>query len=353
MPSNFKLITSDKFTKVTSPIYEVIPVSGSLVSGTVAGSTYTDLNIKNYAHGRFQSVFDYPYLSSSANQLVDITVGYANNSPMSSAAATENAYKIANYNQFAQILMGFDVTGTIQQFDADGNIVGGGTKFKDGVFLAFSRLLVKDGIKRGSFSLTVLTGGTYAVPGGPLTITDAHATSSYYVNSAVGEWSYLTGVGNVIGGASGTVGAIFYGPGVVILSGSVFSGSGGGDSFHSSTQTFARKFTETLTGTTITSSANAVRRRWHNCQFNNITELNSQFIFLDLGPNEFNYSSNPTYLSQSKIRVKDEATDPPVAYITEVGLFAADNECLAVGKLSQPIKKTPSTALTLKARIDF
>lgn len=353
MPSSFKYITSENITKITSPLYEVIPLSGSLISGTVAGSTYTDLNIKNYAHGRFQSVFDYPYASSSANQIVDITVGYSNNSPMSSANSTENANKIANYNQFAQILMGYDVTGTIQQFDADGNIVGGGTKFKECVFLAFSRLLVKDGIKKGSFSLTVLTGGTYAVPGGPLTITDAHATSTYFINSAVGEWSYLTGVGNVIGGASGTVGAIFYNPGVIVLTASVFSGSGGGDSFHSSTQTYARKFHEALTGTTITSSANAIRRRWHNCQFNNVTELNSQFIWLHIGPNEFNYSSNPTYLSQSKIRVKAEFTDIPVAYITEVGLFSADNECLAVGKLSEPLKKTPSTALTLKARLDF
>lgn len=356
MPSNFKYITDDKFTKVTSPLYEIIPLSGSIISGTVAGSTYADANVKNYSHGRFQSVYDYPYLSSSANQIVDITVGYSNNSPYSGASNTENANKIANYTQFAQVLMGYDVTGTVQLFDADGDLVSGGTKFKECVFLAFSRLLVKDGIKRGSFSLTVLTGGTYAGPNGSLTIHDSHATTAYFVNSAVGEWSYLTGVANIANGAGGIVGAIFYGPGVVVLTGSVFSGTnvnGPQSFFHSSTQTFGRTFQETITGTTITSSCNAVRRRWHNCSFNNVTELNSQFIFLDLGPNEFNYSSNPTYLTASKIRVKDDAADIPIAYITEVGLYSADNECLAVGKLSEPIKKTPSTSLTLKARLDF
>lgn len=354
MPSSFKYITDDKFTKIMTPLYESIPLSGSIISGTTGASTYADANVKNYSHERFQSVFDYPVLSSSANQLFDITVGYSNNSALSGANNTQNAYKIANYNLFAQTLMGFDVTGSILQFDADGNIVGGGTKFKECIFISFSRLLVKDGIKRGSFSLTVLTGGSYVTPGGPLTITDTHATSSYYVNSSVGEWSYLTGVGsNHIGAVSGTLGAIFYGPGVIVLTASVFSGTGGGDSFFSSTQAFARKFPEVLSGSSITASANGVRRRWHNCSFNNVTELNSQFIFCDIGPNEFNYSSNPTYTTGSKIRVKEDPTDLPIAYITEVGFFAADNECLAVGKISEPIKKTPSSALTLKARLDF
>jgi len=352
MPSNFKYITNDKFTRTTQPLYESIPLSGSIISGTVGASTYADTNIKNYSHGRFQSVFDYPILSSSANQIVDISVGYSVDSSMSSSNSIDNAIKIAQYNLHAQVLMGYDVTGTIQKFDADGNIVAGGTKYKECIFLDFSRTVVKDGIKRGSFSIQFLTGNTFLNPHGLLTITDAHATGTYFANSAVGEWSYLSGVADIPNGGGGVCGAIFYGAGVVVLSGSIFTGTGN-TVFHSSTQTFGKSFQQTLTGTSISSSANAIRRRWHNCSFNNVTELNSQFIFLDLGPNEFNYSSNPTYLSASKIRVKDEATDPPIAYITEVGFYSADNECIAVGKLSTPIKKTPSTALTLKARLDF
>jgi hypothetical protein len=51
-------------------LHEAIPLTGTIVSGT-----YSDNNIKNYAHGMFQSVYDYPYLSSSANHIFDITVG--------------------------------------------------------------------------------------------------------------------------------------------------------------------------------------------------------------------------------------------------------------------------------------
>jgi hypothetical protein len=45
-------------------LHEAIPLTGTIVSGT-----YGDDNIKEYAHGMFQSVYDYPYLSSSANHI--------------------------------------------------------------------------------------------------------------------------------------------------------------------------------------------------------------------------------------------------------------------------------------------
>ena len=51
--------------------------------------------------------------------------------------------------------------------------------------------------------------------------------------------------------------------------------------------------------------------------------------------------------------VKDQSIDSPVSYITTVGLYSADNELLAVAKLSEPIKKTPETELTLRVRLDY
>ena len=96
-------------------LHEVVPVTGSIVSGT-----YNDENIKNYTHGMFQSVYDYPYLSSSANHIFDLAVGYAANSPLSSSSNVQNAKKINMYNQFAQTLLGF--TGSINKirpFESD------------------------------------------------------------------------------------------------------------------------------------------------------------------------------------------------------------------------------------------
>jgi len=72
-----------------------------------------------------------------------------------------------------------------------------------------------------------------------------------------------------------------------------------------------------------------------------------------VGHNDFNYSSNPTYLDSSQIRVKTRASDTPVSYITTVGLYSADNELLAVAKLSEPLKKDPTNEITLRVRLDY
>ena len=75
-----------------------------------------------------------------------------------------------------------------------------------------------------------------------------------------------------------------------------------------------------LTGSQISGAADNIRTRIYNLQFNNTVELNSTVYFCRANHNEFNYSSNPTYLSGSKIRVKTQTTDVPVSYITTIGL---------------------------------
>ena len=70
MGTVFKTLLNNDVKSTRTLLHEAIPITGSIVSGTYAG-----LNIKNYAHGMFQSVYDYPYLSSSANHIFDIYQG--------------------------------------------------------------------------------------------------------------------------------------------------------------------------------------------------------------------------------------------------------------------------------------
>ena len=74
MATTFKRLTSDDISTTKTRLHEVIPLTGSIVSGTynagglasavVLGNEY---NIKTYGHGMFQSVFDYPYLELPEN----------------------------------------------------------------------------------------------------------------------------------------------------------------------------------------------------------------------------------------------------------------------------------------------
>jgi hypothetical protein len=58
-------------------------------------------------------------------------------------------------------------------------------------------------------------------------------------------------------------------------------------------------------------------------------------------------------VSGSKIRVKNIASDNPVAYVTTVGLYNSQNELLAVAKLSEPLKKSVDNELTIRVRLDY
>jgi len=362
------LKTSSEQVTTRTLLHEAIPLTGSISSGS-----YSDSNIKDFSHGMFQSVYDYPYLSSSANHIYDITIGVDPDSHLSSSAYTQNAKKINIYNQMAQVLMGYDVDNNIQKFDADGNISAGGTKIKECFFLAFSRLLVKDEIKKGSFSMTMGIKGDYDNAGGvmekKLTITDASGSNSYFTNSPTGEYGILyanAATDNFFYYATDynpPVGLIFYQAGVAVISGSIFNDAGYGGILHNSNigETQLHPLRDSggydgfhgITGSTITQTADAIRNRIFDLSFNNTIELNSSIYFCRAAHNEFNFSSNPTYVDGSKIRCKGKQADPPVAYITTVGLYSDDNQLLAVGKLSEPIRKDPSIELTFRARLDY
>jgi len=342
MSNSFKTLTSADVAVTKTLLHEVVPLTGTIVSGT-----YSDLNIKNYSHGMFQSVYDYPYLSSSANHIFDLTFGYAATSSLSSSANTQNNKKINIYNQMAQILVGFDTGSIIQRFDKDGDLSLTNEKLNECLFVSFSRLLSKDELKKGSLSLSLYrSGSSNSSLSGLVTISDYGAASDYRTNSPAGEYGILYTSSVDTGSA---VGLVYYQAGIAVLTSSIFTGVFGARSstlYTSSVSTF-------IASSSISSSCDAFRNRINSIQFNNTTELNSTIYFCRANHNEFNYSSNPTYLSNGKIIVKNVSTDAPVSYITTVGLYAADNELLAVAKLSEPLKKSVDNELTVRTRLDF
>ena len=367
MATTFKTLTANDIVNTRTLLHESIPLTGTILSGTYGAN-----NIKTFSHGMFQSSYDYPYLSSSANHVLDLSFGYSNTSHMS-GTGVQNAKKINVYNQMASVLVGHDVTGGIQQFDQDGNIVGGGNKLENGaIFLNFSRLLVKDEIKKGSFTLKLGGNRYWPIPHGPstnprsiMTITDAGAATNFRVNSPAGEYGILsasvTGAYSASAGDVGKCGLIFYQAGIAVITSSVFLGSSATATgklqtdalFSSSLKDYHQSIDTLLTGTSISGCADEFRRRINDVSFNNTTELNSTIHFCRINNNEFNYSSNQTYVSSSKIVVKNNTMDAPVSYITTIGLYSADNELLAVAKLSEPLKKDPSNELTLRVRLDY
>ena len=357
MATSFKSLESGRDSVVTrNLLHEAIPITGTIVSGT-----YADDNIKEFSHGMFQSVYDYPFLSSSANHIFDITCGYAADSGLSSSglpATAQQDKKINIYNQMAQVLVGFDENGAVRRFDEDGDLTDG-AKIEDAYFFNFTRLLSKDEIKKGSFTLSLGMTNTFTNPFSSLvTVTDYSGSDGYKVNSPAGEYGILYATGSaLIGGdvtadGNGNVkaGLIYYQAGIAVITSSLFQGRLGTDAqMNSATETSDA----VLTGSSINLNADSIRHRIDNISFNNTTELNSTVYFCRVNNTDFNYSANPTYVSSSKMVVKTNSQDLPVSYVTAVGLYSADNELLAVAKLSEPLKKDPSTEFTLRVRLDY
>ena len=143
MASTFKTLLNSDIANTRTLLHEAIPITGTIVSGT-----YNDGNIKTFAHGMFQAVFDYPFLSSSANHIFDVSAGYSSVSSYSASTNVQNAKKINIYNQHAQVLAGYDTTGSSLRFDTDGDVAGGGTKMNNCIFINFSRFTLFVCIKR-------------------------------------------------------------------------------------------------------------------------------------------------------------------------------------------------------------
>ena len=112
MSTVYKNLTNSDVAQTKTLLHEAIPLTGTIVSGT-----YSDLNIKNYAHGMFQSVYDYPFLSASSNHIFDLTYGYNTSMSSTHQQMFSKTKKVNIYNEMAQVLAGYDSNNVVRSFD--------------------------------------------------------------------------------------------------------------------------------------------------------------------------------------------------------------------------------------------
>jgi len=96
-----------------------------------------------------------------------------------------------------------------------------------------------------------------------------------------------------------------------------------------------------------------------NFQARSVEYIPTRNYFVRVGNQEFNYSNNPTFLSDATsgslygtLRFSEFYNDPKV-YITTVGLYNENNDLVAVAKLSQPLQKSFSDEALIKVSLSF
>jgi hypothetical protein len=78
------------------------------------------------------------------------------------------------------------------------------------------------------------------------------------------------------------------------------------------------------------------------------TQLSDEY-YIKVGPGEFNRTTNPSYLDNWKI--KQQFINNPVSYITSIGLYNDTGDCLAIAKLSKPLKNDYDSSHIIKIEL--
>jgi len=353
----------------------------------------------------FQTIYDQDFTLQTANPVLDMTVGLfsAGSTVISSKTGTDAAgkelfpssslmmrEKMDNYRQFASALLGdstFSFTSPLDSSDV-------ADKMDVALFVAFKRLFARDSIKRETMAIKFYQSASIIGPapsapaetfdfGGNLDQTSVSGSAIFTdIGAATNKLSTFGGqVGNVVDSANTTrnVGLMFYDRGVLVLdltkitsssqyvSGAIdaMSPTGRITLGNVGTETaYVSKFipdflvsasidniVDHIAGTRFQSGSQTA------ITFQNTTNINSTLIFCRASADEFNYSANPTFIdSDDRIVVIDigqEDTQQSFTFVTSVGMYDANDNLLAVAKLSRPVEKSPERDLTLRVRLDF
>jgi hypothetical protein len=89
-------------------------------------------------------------------------------------------------------------------------------------------------------------------------------------------------------------------------------------------------------------------------QLNSQENVTSDYVFVRPQNAEFNYTTNPSFISGSTGEViYSQFINNPQTYITTVGLYNDANELLAVAKLSKPLVKDFTKEALIRVKLDF
>lgn len=365
----------------------------------------------------FQTIHDQDFTYQTANPIFDMTVGlFSSGSTVLAAKTGEDASgkpifpsntlmmreKIDIYKQFAGSLLGDSTAQFIAPFES----TTASDKIDAALFISFKRLFGRDKLKRETFSMVWYKGAALTQMGGfaggsalpNLNRTSTVSSSILTDFGASGDRAIGQGgeSGNIYDATDVTlpVGQIFYDKGIVVLdlakimsgsqhvSGIISYVSGGGGTGYNSGQTVigansvgvanpnfpaANPNAQFIPDLMVSGSVDDIVDHVASCRFSsgtlsamtfqNLTTINSTLYYCRATADEFNYSSNPTFIdSANRIVVIDEGqedTQQSFTMVTTIGLYDANNTLLAVGKLSRPVEKNNERDLTYRLRLDF
>ena len=396
MPT-FKEINASDIKTSRSILNQLVDIIQEDISGSATRRAYQVFVTGGIGPGvtssLFQTVYDQDFTLQTANEIMDITVGlFSGSDTVASASSGVDSAgkllfpsqslmmreKINIYRQFAQNLLG-DATG---QFSAPFSNPTSTDYIDEALFLNVKRLFTRDKVKRETFAMQFYTSAAidektsgypnYANLGitstsGSVIFTDVGAQSELSYGGEVGDISYSTDT-------TRKAGVIFYDQGIVVLdvkkiisgsqhvSGTISSVGNTNGTNIIGRDTPTAKFIPDLF---VSASIDDIVSHFASTRFGsgsntaitfqNNTNINSTLVFCRATADEFNYSSNPTFTDTNGglVVIDDPTVDRTFSFVTSVGLYDANDNLLAVAKMSRPIEKNDEKDITFRVRLDF
>jgi hypothetical protein len=364
----------------------------------------------------YQTVYDQDFSLQTANPLFDTTVGlYASGSTVTTASSGVDTNgkllfssqsmmmreKVDIYRQYAANLLGNADSAFYTPFGSTTST----DRVDNALVLSFRRLFTRDRMKRETFALKMYYSSSATGPGSvAVGATDTtNDNPNLNVTSEVDQRIFTDfgssqnrrrtfggEVGDLVNSADTTdkVGLVFYDSGTVLLNidrvisasqfvsgviGAMNNDNAGADgpavgfTYLGGGRGGANPLAKFIPDLMVSASMDDIIDHFSSCRFSsgsltaatfqNNTNINSTLLFCRATADEFNYSSNPTYTDASnKLVVIDQGQEDvqrSFSFISTVGLYDANDNLLAVAKLSRPIEKNDEKDLTVRVRLDF
>jgi len=398
----FKEITAADIRTTRSTLNQLVDVIQEDVSGSATRRKYQVFVTGGVGPGvtssLFQTVYDQDFTLQTANAVMDMTVGlfFSGSTVASSSTGVDSTgkllfpsqslmmrEKVDIYKQFAQTLLG-DANkafyAPFQEVEASSAVTTTTNRINEALFIPIKRLFNRDQVKRETFAIRAYQSASDGTGATNINVTSETGAKIFtdFGSSVNQRTTFGSEVGDLVDSSNTSVkiGNIFYDAGVIVLDmAKVFDGN---QVITGTISAMSNTTTPVAAGLTVMSasfipdfmvsgSIDNIVDHVAACRFSsgtltaatfqNNTFINSTLVFCRATADEFNYSSNPTFKDSSdRIRVIDEGQEGVQRSFTQpttVGLYDANNNLLAVAKLSRPVEKNDEKDLTIRVRLDF
>jgi hypothetical protein len=331
------VVSSDS---VTAPAWSTnIPTLSTFFTSSASNNYYLDVYNAN---------------PSSSNSAIQFSIAYGHiygtgSAPLNSLVPQNTPTRI-NFGQYRNIIYGDNETAV-----SFGSAL---TSSTDLIAIAIDRNRYKESLFPGTFNITLTSGST------TLKLTDNSIDTSVVTYLDCGRaydivsGSYGTATNSpLISGApgkgytlTGSYGKFLPDVGLILLNPSALRAStdkgGLGMGF----------------STAVGSSADSTRNNLEvyktivsgsSFMLNSQETISSDYVFVRIKNSEYNYTTNPSFITGSGDLLYSNYIYSPQTYITTVGMYNNNNELLAVAKLSKPLVKDFTKEALIRVKLDW